>query len=178
LTRLTFKLVPARRFVHLVYEKHGSVADYLTAIRGHVARGDLDFMDGIIHTTTECVLAVGRFVDEAPYTSRYDWMKIYYQSTRHRAEDYLTTPDYFFRYDRGVTNVRPRSLLGRFLFGRFLSSNEMLRIAEKIHWLLPHERPTSRSTSSFLPRRSSRSCAGTRRSSPSFRCGAFPTARA
>ena len=46
---------------------------------------------GIIHAPDVYVLSAGRFVDEAPYTSRYDWMKIYYESTRERAEDYLET---------------------------------------------------------------------------------------
>jgi hypothetical protein len=50
--------------------------------------------------------------------------------------------DYFFRYDCGVTNVRPHSKLGRLLVGPFIRSNELLRIAEKVHWLLPSERPT------------------------------------
>jgi FAD/FMN-containing dehydrogenase len=69
-------------------------------------------------------------------------MKVYYQSTSQRREDYLTTPNYFFRYDRGVTNVRPSSFLGRLLFGRFLSSTEMLRLGEKLHWFLPRDKPT------------------------------------
>jgi len=88
------------------------------------------------------VLSVGHFVDEAPYTNRYDWMKIYYLSTAERTEDYLTTPHYFFRYDRGVTNVRPRSFLGRLLFGKLITSNEFLRLAQRLHWFLPALRPT------------------------------------
>ncbi len=142
LSKLTFKLMPARPFVRIDYEKYTHLDDYLAAIRRHAERGDLDFMDGLIHTPTEHVLSVGRFVDRAPYRSRYDWMKVYYQSTRTRTEDYLTTPDYFFRYDRGVTNVRPRSWLGRLLFGKFISSNEMLRIAEKANFIFRRERPT------------------------------------
>ena len=142
LAKLTFKLVPAKPYVKLVYERYRTLADYQAAIWAHYERRDLDFMDGIIHSATEYVLCVGHFTDRAPYTSRYDWMKVYYQSTRTRGEDYLTTPDYFFRYDRGVTNVRPSSFLGRLLFGRFISSTQMLRLAERFHWLLPSARPT------------------------------------
>src|SRR5690606_7740111 len=109
LSRLTFRLIPAKPFVRVTYEAFERLEDYLAAIQGHFERQDVDFMDGIIHSPREHVLSLGTFVDEAPYTNRYDWMKIYYESTRERGEDFLGTADYFFRYDRGVTRVRPRS---------------------------------------------------------------------
>jgi FAD/FMN-containing dehydrogenase len=140
--RLTFKLIPAKPYVKLRYETCASVADYQAAIMRHFEARDVDFMDGIIHSPTCYVLATGDFVDRAPYTSDYSWMKIYYQSTRTRTEDYLTTPDYFFRYDRGVTNVRPRSWLGRLVLGKFLASTQWLRIGEKLRWLLRSDKPT------------------------------------
>ena len=140
--QLTFKLVPAKPFIKVTYEKYTQLADYQAAIRGHVERDDVDFIDGMIHSATMYVLSVGVFVDTAPYASRYDWMKIYYRSTLTRAEDYLTTPDYFFRYDRGVTNVRPSSFLARLLFGKFVASSQVLRLAEKLNWLLPRDKPT------------------------------------
>jgi FAD/FMN-containing dehydrogenase len=142
LSKLTFRLVPAAPFVHVTYEKYRRLEDYLAAIWRHYRSRDIDFMDGIIHSPGEWVLCAGRFAKEAPYTSRYDWMKIYYQSTATRDEDFLETPDYFFRYDRGVTNVRPRSLVGRLLFGKLLTSTQVLRLAEKLHFLLRSERPT------------------------------------
>ena len=142
LATLTFKLVPAKAYVHLVHEKYTTLEAYHAAIARHVQAHDADFLDGIIHSPELWVLCVGRFVDRAPYTSNYDWMKIYYQSTATRAEDYLRTPDYFFRYDRGVTNVRPSSFLGRLLFGKLLSSTQWLWLGDKLHWLLDDKRPT------------------------------------
>jgi FAD/FMN-containing dehydrogenase len=140
--KLTFSLVPAKPYVKLSYHTHTNITDYQAAIRRHFEARDVDFMDGIIHSPTCYVLATGQFTDDAPYTSDYSWMKIYYQSTRTRTEDYLTTPDYFFRYDRGVTNVRPRSFLGRLLLGKVLASSQWLRLGEKLRWLLRSERPT------------------------------------
>ncbi len=142
LARLTFRLVPAKRYVKLVYEQHATLAAYQSSIARHAELRDLDFMDGIIHSPSLYVLCVGTFVDRAPYTNRYDWMKVYYKSTATRREDYLETPHYFFRYDRGVTNVRPSSFLGRLLFGKWMASSQWLRLAEKVHWLLPREKPT------------------------------------
>ena len=142
LSRLTFELIPAKPYVELHYETYPTPADYVAAIVRRFEARDVDFMDGIIHSPTRYVLSLGRFADAAPYTSRYDWMKIYYQSTAKRTIDYLTTPDYYFRYDRGVTNVRPRSLPGRLLLGKFMTSTQWLWLARKLHWLLPSERPT------------------------------------
>jgi len=142
LAKLTFKLVPAKELVKLRYETHATLAAYQASIMRHAEERDVDFMDGIIHSPTKYVLCLGWFVDRAPYTSDYSWLKIYYQSTATRTEDYLTTPDYFFRYDRGVTNVRPRSFVGRLVFGKFLASSQWLRLAEKLHWLLRKDRPT------------------------------------
>ncbi len=151
LSKLAFRLMPARRFVKVTYEKHGDVASYKEAIWRRYRSRDVDFMDGIIHTPSEYVLSLGRFVDEAPYASRYDWVTPYYRTTRTRAEDYFETPDYFFRYDRGVTNVRPRSALARLLFGKLLHSSSVLRLAEKLPWLLLESRNPTITLDVFVP---------------------------
>lgn len=151
LSRLVFRLVPAKPFVHLKHETHASIDSYLASIRSHFEKQDVEFMDGIIHSLSNLVLCVGDFVDTAPYTNRYDWLQVYYQSTARRREDYLRTADYFYRYDRGVTNVHPKSFLGRLLLGKFLGSSEVLRLAEKLRWfLLSDERPDV-TVDTFLP---------------------------
>ena len=136
LSKLTFRLVPAKPFVKVDHEKHGGFADYHDAIWRHFESQDVDFVDGMIHSMGELVLSAGRFVDEAPYANSYDWTKVYYRSTRSRAQDYLRTPDYFFRYDHGVTNVHPKSFVGRLLFGKFLGSTQLLRLARSFHGAL------------------------------------------
>lgn len=140
LSKLVFRLIEAKPFVHVAYERHRELSSFQDAIWRRFTRRDVDFMDAIIHAPDAYVICLGRFVDEAPYASRYDWTKIYYRSTATRAEDYLATADYFFRYDHGVTNVHPRSRVGRLLFGRMMSSNNLLRLAERLRRYLP-ERP-------------------------------------
>jgi FAD/FMN-containing dehydrogenase len=142
LSKLEFRLAPAKPFVRVAYEKHAALGDYLASIDRHVRAQDVGFIDGILHAPDELVLATAGFVDVAPYTSRYDWTKVYYRSTRERSEDYLRTKDYFFRYDRGVTNVHPKSALGRLLFGKLVGSTQLLRIAARFPWLLRSEHPT------------------------------------
>jgi FAD/FMN-containing dehydrogenase len=142
LSKLKFRLLPAKRFVRMTYDVHATLGDYKAAIWRHFVDKDVDFVDGIIHSPTKYVLSLGTFVDEAPYTNRYDWTKVYYQSTATRKEDYLTTPDYFFRYDRGVTNVHPKTAIGRLLFGKFMHSDRLLRLVERFHHFLPAKRPS------------------------------------
>lgn len=150
LSLLTFDLVPAKPFVHLTHQTFATLGEYLAATRYHYEARDVDFMDGIIHSPTQYVLCLGNFVDEAPYTNAYDWLKVYYQSTTKRREDYLTTPNYFFRYDKGVTNVHPKTFLGRLLLGKFLHSTQLLSLANRLHWLLPRRNP-SVTVDLFLP---------------------------
>lgn len=140
ISRLKFKLIPAKPFVKVMYEKYNNLEDYKSAIWSHFKNKDVDFMDGIIHSPTEYVLSLANFVDKAPYAHSYDWMRVYYKSTKTRKEDYLKTPDYFFRYDKGVTNVTPKSFLGRLVFGKFVGSAVILRMAEKLHWLIPSDK--------------------------------------
>ena len=64
-------------------------------------------------------------------------MRIYYLSTAKRKEDYLKTPDYYFRYNKGVTNVFPKSFIGRLLFGRVANSNNVLKIAHTFRHVIP-----------------------------------------
>jgi FAD/FMN-containing dehydrogenase len=139
ITKATFRLMPAKRFVQLTYEKHATLRDYLAAFERHAKEDGVDFIDGFIHAPDELVINLGRFVDEAPYTNRYDRLAVYYKSTRRRVADYLTTYQYLFRYDRGVTRVQP-----------LLSSEQVLRLAEKLQWLLGRTKP-SVTVDLFLP---------------------------
>ncbi len=151
LTKLRFRLVPAKPFVKMRYETYATFDAYQRAIRRVFDAQDHDFMDGIMHAPDRYVLSLGDFVDRAPYTNAYDWLKVYYVSTRERTEDYLRTPDYFFRYDRGVTNVHPKSLLGRILFGKLGGSSTLLRLADELHALLPGEHGFPVTLDTFVP---------------------------
>ncbi|HEX4386609.1 MAG TPA: FAD-binding oxidoreductase [Myxococcales bacterium] len=150
LSKLTFRLVPALPYVWLEHEHHPNLTSYLQAIERHTQRQDLDFMDGIIHSPKHLVLCAGRFVEGAPYANSYDWMKVYYRSTERRSEDYLATFDYLFRYDRGVTNVWPKSAVGRFFLGKLIHSTRALQLAAKFNRFLPSHRPTI-TLDTFLP---------------------------
>ncbi|MDH3693174.1 MAG: FAD-binding protein [Gammaproteobacteria bacterium] len=83
---------------------------------------DADFVDGSVFSENEVVVTTGRFVDEAPFTSDYTYLDIYYQSILQREQDYLTIYDYIWRWDTDwfwcsknlyAQNQFMRRLLGR-----------------------------------------------------------------
>jgi len=150
ISKLKFKLIPAKPYVKLVHEKYDNLKDYKSAIWNHFEKKDIDFMDGIIHSPTNYVLCTGNFVDEAPYINSYDWTKVYYQSTDKRKEDYMKTPNYFFRYNKGTTSVFPKSFLGRLFLRGLADTTFLLRTAEKLHKVLsPNRIPITVDT--FIP---------------------------
>lgn len=159
LTRLTFRLVPARRYVHLEYRRLPSAAAFHEEMLRRVAAADYDFIDGIIHGPEEHVLCLGRFVDEAPYLSSYRWLEIFYQSTRARPEDYLTTADYCFRYDtecHWLTRSLPplewkavRLLVGKLVLG----STNLIRWSNRLERVLALKRRPDVVCDVFVPAR-------------------------
>jgi len=146
ITQLKFNLLPAKQFVHLTYEKYQTLKQYKKAIESHYQTKDCDFMDGIIHSPELYVLCIGNFVDSAPYSHNYNWMRIFYKSTKEQEEDYLATYDYFYRYDAGchwiARNYGLENPILRFLFGRFfLPSTNMLKLAKKLAFVFKKIKP-------------------------------------
>jgi FAD/FMN-containing dehydrogenase len=102
--RLTIELQPVRPYVQLSHRRYADAEAYFAAMaevvrtRSHEDRA-VDFLDGSVFGADELYLTLGRFVDEAPYTSDYTGMDIYYRSIRSRRTDYLTVHDYLWRWD-------------------------------------------------------------------------------
>lgn len=120
--RLKVRAVPVKRYVRLEHRRF-SGADAFFGELGALCHSDLDFIDGTVFARDEMYLTVGRFVDQAPYTSDYSFEHIYYRSIRSRSEDYLAVRDYLWRWDTDwfwcSKNVGAQNpLLRRFAFGR------------------------------------------------------------
>jgi FAD/FMN-containing dehydrogenase len=159
LTRLTFRLVPAKAYVHLEYRRLRNAAEFHAEMLRRVAAADYDFIDGIIHSPTEHVLCLGRFVDHAPYLSDYRRLEIFYRSTRTRAEDYLKTADYCFRYDtechwltRTVPPLEWKPV--RFAVGKlFLGSTNLIRWSKRLERILRLKKRPDVVCDVFIPSR-------------------------
>ncbi len=113
--------VPVKPYVEVSHTRYRDAELLISDLAQH-CRNEADFVDGVVFGANEMVLSVGRFVDEAPYTSDYTYKKIYYRSLRERDSDYLTTRDYIWRWDTdwfwcsknlGAQNFLIRRLLGR-----------------------------------------------------------------
>jgi FAD/FMN-containing dehydrogenase len=157
LTRLTFTLVPAEPFVHVRYRRFRSAAEFHAAAVEAVRAAEVDFVDGIVHGPTRFVLCLGRFAAAAPYATSYRRLNVHYRSTRERTEDYLTTPEYLFRYDteaHWVSRTFPPMEWKpvRFLLGRwFLGSTNLIRWSKRLEPLFGLKRRPDVLVDLFIP---------------------------
>jgi len=108
-------------YVRLTHIRIPDTDDFFASLQDWCTEGT-DFVDGTVFRRNDHYLTVGRFVDEAPYTSDYTYLDMYYRSIPARSEDYLTTHDYLWRWDTDwfwcsknlyVQNALMRRLLGR-----------------------------------------------------------------
>lgn len=157
LTRLRFKLLPAKPFVKMTYRTFDTFDAFEAELQERCRVGDFEFVDAIIHGPKEHVLCLGSFVDEAPYVSDYSWMKIFYKSTRQRSEDYLTTAGYCFRYDtecHWLTSTVPglESAPVRFMFGKLLlGSTNLIKWSRRLEGIMSMKRRPDVVCDVFIP---------------------------
>jgi FAD/FMN-containing dehydrogenase len=157
LTKLTFKLLPAKPYVHMQYLKYRTFNEYWKALEERCEAKKDDFIDGIIHADDCFVICVGTMVDRVPRTSNYDWLKIYYKSTLDLEEDYLTVYDYFFRYDaecHWLTKTVPlmETLPARFMFGKFLlGSTNLIKWSGRLKRVMRMKRRPEVVVDVFIP---------------------------
>jgi FAD/FMN-containing dehydrogenase len=97
--RLTMKLIAAAPYVHLTHERFSEPESYFSRIAELSESGNTDFLDGTVFTEKEMYVTQGRFTDHAPDVSNYTYLNIYYRSIQQKADDWLTTKDYIWRWD-------------------------------------------------------------------------------
>jgi FAD/FMN-containing dehydrogenase len=93
--RLKIELEPVRPFVTLTHVRF----DDFDALAKACHSGEHDFVDGTVFGPDERYMTLASFVDEAPRTSDYTGMGIYYKSVREKETDHLTVRDYLWRWD-------------------------------------------------------------------------------
>jgi FAD/FMN-containing dehydrogenase len=103
-TRLVIELERVHSHVHLRHIRFTELSAIQQAIgeivtaREHAGQ-PVDFLDGVLFSGDESYLTLGSWADGAPWASDYTGQQVYYQSIRHRTEDYLTVRDYLWRWD-------------------------------------------------------------------------------
>ena len=119
--KLKALVAPVKKFVRLTHIRHTEPGAYFADLARWCGR-DVNFVDGVVFGRGEMYLTIGEFTDHAPYASDYTYENIYYKSIRARAEDYLTTEDYIWRWDTDwfwcSKNLLAQNPLVRRLYGR------------------------------------------------------------
>jgi hypothetical protein len=139
------------------YVTYSSFEALVAAMRDHINKGDIQFMDAIVHAPDKAVLCLGTMVDVAPYVNTYTFLKIFYKSTALCKEDYLSTQEYLFRYDtecHWLTKTLPgmETKLMRFLLGKWLlSSTNLLTWSKRLAPLLRFDKRPDVVVDVFIP---------------------------
>jgi FAD/FMN-containing dehydrogenase len=98
--RVAVKLIPAKRYVRVRHERFGDCAALFARIEDLCASNtEIDYLDGVVFQGAEMYTTLGNFCDEAPRTSDYTYMRIYYRSIQEKREDFLTSNGYIWRWD-------------------------------------------------------------------------------
>ncbi|MBI4206363.1 MAG: FAD-binding oxidoreductase [Betaproteobacteria bacterium] len=121
--RVKARAMPVKPYVRLEHLPFGDDATaFFAEIERRCRSGDADFIDGTLFGPDRLFLTLGRFVDEAPYTSDYTFEHIYYRSIAGKREDWLTVRDFIWRWDTDwfwcSKNVFAQNPLIRRLYGR------------------------------------------------------------
>jgi FAD/FMN-containing dehydrogenase len=142
--------VPVQPYVRLNHIRFVDPHRLFEAMGRWCAGDEADFVDGTVFSRDEMYLTIGRFSDEAPYTSDYTYEKIYYRSIRERSEDFLTVRDYIWRWDTdwfwcsknlGMQNPLLRRLVGSkrlnsVAYTKVMRWNSRHRFTERVNRLL------------------------------------------
>ncbi|MBK1786978.1 FAD-binding protein [Prauserella cavernicola] len=97
--RLRIELEPVRPYVRLEHVRHSDPVQYFAALERACRDREADFVDGTVFGPDEMYLTLATFTAEAPETSDYTWLDIYYRSIRERTVDHLPVRDYLWRWD-------------------------------------------------------------------------------
>ena len=89
--KLKVKIVPVKKYVKLNHLHYSNSKEYFKYLDKY-CNAKNNFVDGSIFDSRNMYITLGNFVDEAPYTSNYKYMNIYYQSI-------ITIKDYIWRWD-------------------------------------------------------------------------------
>ena len=119
--RLKILAVPAKPFVRLNHVHCTDADDFFERLAA-ACDSEVDFIDGVVFDRGRHYLTLGEFIDQAPYSSDYTYLQIYYRSIPARAEDYLSVRDYLWRWDTDwfwcSKNLYLENRLLRMLLGR------------------------------------------------------------
>ncbi|KGP64106.1 hypothetical protein EP47_08155 [Legionella norrlandica] len=126
--KIKIKLIPVKKYVKLNHLHFTNAEEYFLQLKKlcgeNRTQSPICFIDGVIFDKDNMYITLGEFVDDAPFTSNYKYMNIYYQSIKRKSVDYLITKDYIWRWDSDwfwcSKNFFMQNYFVRFLFGKLM----------------------------------------------------------
>jgi FAD/FMN-containing dehydrogenase len=97
--RAKIRLMPAQPWVHLHTTRFTDLAAFLETMRGATSDPNVDFTEGLFYAGGPFYLSNTRFAAQVPRVDDIVRDQIFYKLIQQRADVYLTTRDYIFRYD-------------------------------------------------------------------------------
>ena len=103
-TRLRIDLQPVHPYVELRHVRFDDAEALVEAVATIAedrawAGEPVDFVDGVVFSTDELYLTLGRWSDHGAAPSDYTGQQVFYRSIRSRERDVLTVHDYLWRWD-------------------------------------------------------------------------------
>ncbi|MGR6036344.1 MAG: FAD-binding protein [Candidatus Nitrosoglobus sp.] len=96
--RAKIKLIPAKPYVHIRHTRFNHAHAYLKAMKKTVDTAQAAFIEGLFYSQNEFYLTEANFTETVPQLDDI-YQNIYYQTARQKAEMFLPTKQYIFRYD-------------------------------------------------------------------------------
>ena len=129
----------AAPYVHLTVERYSNAREYLAAMRAATERGDVDFVEGLFFEEGRYLLMLGRLVDAVAHADDILRDHVFYKLVQERADIYLRTEDYIFRYDPewfwNIPETPFHSLFRKYAPSRFRNSGFYTRHMARAHKL-------------------------------------------
>lgn len=149
--KVKVKLIPAKPYVkikHLHYiddQKYfNDLAEFCRDNRNENA--PISYIEGVAFKERDYVISLGEFVEQAPFTSNYKYLNIYYKSLQKKKIDYLKTEDFIWRWDSDwfwcSKHFYMQNFLMRLLFGKWLLNSKMF-------WEIRHKVNSSKFLTNF-----------------------------
>ena len=115
ITLLELRLIPAKRFVRMTYQRTSSIQETIDTIEMETHNHENDYVDGVLFSQSHGVVITGKLTDTLPSSVRTaqtfsrPWDPWYYlhvlEKTHHPESQpitiYTSIAEYLFRWDRG-----------------------------------------------------------------------------
>lgn len=146
ITKIKIKLIVMKPYVEITYKVFNTVDTYINTIR---RLKNIDFTEGVCINKNTILMMTGKYTDSckdslvdlhSKYCPTYasHIYKLLEKNKNSNCSEYMTTKDYFFRWDKGAFFVTHKkfgdNLIMKYLLGNKINSKNLYKLAQiKLH---------------------------------------------